>query len=93
MTFVPWKKSYDQPRQHIKKQRPHFAEKVCIVKAMAFPVFMYGCESQTIEKAEIPRIYASNCGAGEDSRQSLGLQGDHTSQSYRKSTLNIHWKD
>ena len=33
------------------------------------------------------------CGVGEDSWESLGLQGDPTSQSYRKSTLNIHWKD
>ena len=35
----------------------------------------------------------SNCGAGEDSWESLGQQGDQTSQSQRKSTLNIHWKD
>ena len=34
-----------------------------------------------------------NCGVGEDSWESLGLQGDPTSQSDRKSTLNIHWKD
>ena len=34
-----------------------------------------------------------NCGVGEDSWESLGLQGDPTSQSSRKSVLNIHWKD
>ena len=34
-----------------------------------------------------------NCGPGEDSWKSLGQQGDQTSQSYRKSVLNIHWKD
>ena len=34
-----------------------------------------------------------NYGGREDSRESLGLQGDQTSQSERKSTLNIHWKD
>ena len=34
-----------------------------------------------------------NYGVGEDSWESLGLQGDQTSQSYRKSVLNIHWKD
>ena len=34
-----------------------------------------------------------NSGAGEDSWESLGLQGDPTSKSWRKSTLNIHWKD
>ena len=41
--------------------------KVCIVKAMVFPVVTYGCESWTIEKAERQRIDASNCGPGEDS--------------------------
>ena len=40
-----WKKRYDQARQHIKKQRHYFATKVCLVKAMVFPVVMYGCES------------------------------------------------
>ena len=50
--LTPWKKSYDQPRQHINKQRHYFADNVCIVKAMAFPVVMYGCESWTIKKAE-----------------------------------------
>ena len=39
--------------------------KVCLVKAMVFPVVMYGCKS----------------GVGEDSRESFGLQGDPTSQS------------
>ena len=34
-----------------------------------------------------------NCGAGEDSWESLGLQGDQTSPSQRISTLNTHWKD
>ena len=50
--LAPWKKSYDQPRQCIKKQRHHFATKAYLVKAMAFLVVMYGCESWTIKKAE-----------------------------------------
>ena len=41
--------------------------KVCLVKAMVFPVVMYGCESWTIKKAEHQRIDALNCGVGEDS--------------------------
>ena len=41
--------------------------KVHTVKAMAFPVAMYGCESWTIKKAECQRIDLSNCGAEEDS--------------------------
>ena len=50
--LAPWKKSYDQPRQHIKRQRYYFANKGHLVKAMVFPVVMYGCESWTIKKAE-----------------------------------------
>ena len=42
--------------------------KVHLVKAMVFPVFMYGCESWTIKKAECQRIDAFNCGVGEDLR-------------------------
>ena len=38
-------------------------------------------------------LMLSSCGAGEDSWKSLGLQGDQNSQYYRKSTLNIQWKD
>ena len=48
--LTPWKESYDQPRQHIKKP-----VKVCLVKAMVFPVVMYGCERWTIKKAERQR--------------------------------------
>ena len=48
--------SYDQSRQHIKKQRHNFAKKVHLVKAMVFPVVMYECESWTIKNAECQRI-------------------------------------
>ena len=47
---------YDQPRQHIKKQRHYFAKKACLVKAMVFPVVVYGCKGWTIKKAECQRI-------------------------------------
>ena len=43
------------------------AAKVCLVKAMAFPVVMYGCESWTIKKAECQRIDAFELWFGEDS--------------------------
>ena len=52
------RKSYNQPRQHIKKQRHYFANKVHLVKAMVFLVVMYGCESWTVKKAERQRIDA-----------------------------------
>ena len=41
--------------------------KVYLVKAMVFPVVMYGCEIWTIKKAECQRIEVLNCGVGEDS--------------------------
>ena len=56
--LAPWKKSYDQPRQHIKKQRHYFATNFCLIKAMVFPVVMYGCESWTVKKVEHWRIDA-----------------------------------
>ena len=52
-TLAPWRKSYDQPIQHIKKQRYYFASKgQDVVKAMVFQVVMYRCESWTLKKAE-----------------------------------------
>ena len=64
-----------------------------LVKAMAFPIVMYTCESWTIKKADAEELMLLNCGVEEDSWESLGLQGDRTSPSWRKSVLNIHWKD
>ena len=57
----------DKPRQHIKKQRHTLLRKFHLVKAMAFPVVMYGCESWTIKKADAKELMFSNCGDGEDS--------------------------
>ena len=56
--LTPWKKSYDQPRQHIKKQRHTLPPKVCLVKAMVFPIVLYECLSWIIKKAECQRIDA-----------------------------------
>ena len=57
--LATWKKSYDQPRQHIKKIRDiTLPIKVHLVKAMLFPVVMYGCESWTIKRAEHRRTDA-----------------------------------
>ena len=41
--------------------------KVCIVKAMVFPVVMYGCENWTIKKLSAKELMLLNCGVGEDS--------------------------
>ena len=42
--LTPWKESYDQPRQHIKKQRHYFVNKGPSSQALFFPVVIYGCE-------------------------------------------------
>ena len=57
-TLAPWKKSYDQSREHIKSRDITLPIKVHLVKAMIFPGVMYGCESWTTKKAERQRIYA-----------------------------------
>ena len=66
--LTPWKESYDQPRQHIKKQRHYFANKGPSCQNYGFSSVMYGCESWTIKKAECQRIDAFELfGVGEDS--------------------------
>ena len=56
--LAPWMKSYDQPRSILKSRDISWLTKVPIVKAMIFPVVMYGCESWTIKKAECQRLDA-----------------------------------
>ena len=57
-TLAPWKKSYDQPNSILKSRDISLPTKVRLVKAMVFPVVMYGCESWTMKKAECRRIDA-----------------------------------
>ena len=56
--LTPWKESYDQPRQHIKKQRYYLVNKGPCSQVLVFPVVMYWCETWTIKKAEHQRIDA-----------------------------------
>ena len=56
MMFTPWKKCYDQPRQHIKKQRHYLASKGPSSQSYGFPVVTYRYESWTIKKPESQRI-------------------------------------
>ena len=60
-TLAPWKICYDQPRQHIKKQRHYFANKGLSSQSYGFSiamVVMYGCESWAIKNAECRKIDA-----------------------------------
>ena len=65
--FAPWKKSFDQPRQHIKSRDIAFPTKVHIIKVMVFPRVIYGCENWTIEKANTEELVLLNCGVAEGS--------------------------
>ena len=50
--LTPWKTSYDQPRQHINRQRHYFADKGPSSQSYGFPAVMYVCKSWTIKAAE-----------------------------------------
>ena len=67
--------------------------KVRLVRAMVFPLVMYGCESWTVKKAERRRIHAFELWCWRRLLRVLGLQGDPTSPSQRRSVLGVHWKD
>ena len=92
--LAPWKKSYDKPRQCIKKQRHHFVNKGLYSQSYCFPsshVQMWELDHKEIWA---PKNWCfQTVEAGEDSRESLGQQENQTSQSSRKIVLNIHWKD
>ena len=53
--------------------------KVHLVKALVFPVVISGCESWSMKKDSTEEFILLNCGVGEDSLESLGLQGNPTS--------------
>ena len=95
----PWKKSYDQTRQHFKKQRHYFLTNVHLDKAMIFPVVMYGCESWTIKKAEHWRtdVFELWCWRRllrvpwtARSPNCKEIKPVHVKRTW---VLNIHWKD
>ena len=86
-TLAPWKKSYDQPRQHIKSRNITLPTKVHLVKAM------YGCESWTIKKAKRQRIDAFELWCWRRLLRVPWTAGRSNQSILRKSVLNIHWKD
>ena len=92
--LTPWKESYDQPRQHIKKQRDYFANKDPYSQGYGF--FQWSCMDVRVglwRKLSTEGLMLLNCGVREDSWESLGLQGDPTKPSWRRPVLGVHWKD
>ena len=67
--------------------------KVSPVKAMVFPVVMYGCESWTVKKAECWRTDAFEVCCWRKLLRVLGLQGDPTSPFWRRLTLGFLWRE
>ena len=61
--LAPWKESYDKPRQHIKKQKHHFADK----GPYSQNIVTYRCESWTIKKVSAEELMLLNSSTGEDS--------------------------
>ena len=73
--LAPWKKSYDQLRQHIKKQRHYFANKGLYNQGYGFSsghVWIWQLDYK--KKLSTKELMLLNCGVGGDSWESLGLQ-------------------
>ena len=82
-TLARWKKSYGKPKQCIKKQKHHFADKGTSSQSDYFSnshVWMWELDYKE-SWVSTDELVLLNCGVGEDSWESLGQQGDQTSQS------------
>ena len=80
-----WRKVMTNLYSILKSRDITLLTKIRLVKAMVFPVVMYGCESWNVKKAECQKLMLLNCGVGEDS-----LRVPWTA---RRSVLGVHWKD
>ena len=79
--LTPWKENYDQPREHIKKQRHYFVNKGPSSQGYGFPSGHVWMWVGLWGKLSAEKLILLNYGVGEDSWDSLGLQGDPTMQS------------
>ena len=75
------RKAMTNPDSILKSRDITLLIKGCLVKAIFFPVVMYGCESWSIKKLSAEELMLLNCGVGKDCWESLGQQEDQTSQS------------
>ena len=78
--LAPWKKSYDQPRQHIKKQRHYFADKGPSSQSYGFSSNYVDVRDGPWRKFSAEEFKLLNCVIVEDSWEFLGQQGDQISQ-------------
>ena len=91
--LLPGRKAMTNLDSVLKSRDITLPTKVHTVKAMVFPVVMYGCESWTVKKAECLRINAFELRCWKRLLR-VPWTGRRSNQSIlRKSVLNIHWKD
>ena len=90
--LIPWKESYDKPDSVLKNRDITLPTKVCIAKALVFPVVMYECENWTIKKAEHQRIDAFELWYW---RRTLRVPwtARRSNQSVLKEISSEYWKD
>ena len=91
-TLTPWKESYDQPRQHIKKQRHYFANKGLSGQGYGFSSGRVWMWELDCEESWAPKNWCFWTVVLEKTLQSP-FDGDPTSPSWRRSVLGAHWKD
>jgi len=89
--LAPWKKSYDQLDSILKSREVNLPTKVHLVKAIVFPVVMYGCESWTRKKTGCWRIDAFELWCWKSLESPLDCKEIQPVNPTKKSTLNIHW--
>ena len=65
--LAPWKKAMTNLDTILKSRDITLPTEVHLVKAMVFPVFMYGCESWNVRKLSTEELMLLNCAVGEDS--------------------------
>ena len=92
--LTPWKKSYDQPRQHIQKAETLLCRLRSIYSRLWF--FLWSCMDVRVglwRRLSAEELMLLNCGVGEGFWESLGQQGYPTSPFWRRSALGFLWKE
>ena len=92
-TFAPWRKAMTNLDSIFKSRNITLLTKVHLVKAMVFPVVMYGCESWTIKKAERQRIDAFELWYWRRLLRVIRTSRRSNESIKKESVLNILWKD
>ena len=91
-TLIPWKESYDQ-LSILKSRDITLPTNVHLVKAVVFPVVMYGCESWTVKKAELQRIDAFELWCWRRLLRVLWTARRSNQSILKEVSPGVHWKD